>query len=284
MQKEFAGTLGPQRGDQMLELPGQMQVTLVSFYGEEKPAELAQLIISLQDMLASALGSGFRAYELRQVHGTLVGIEGYRVGTAIQNLNSGLQVDARSLLSFIRSDDFPSIQVRVGGYQHHKEFPFKSRGMHPYLRSFSVQGDIAVATGWPINSGFPNSIDDLRRRFDSELNVRHKYHRRQDDRDNDFFFALGRIDRRRTDALQLQGVVEQARSSLAGLDGVLATVSADTLRLVAYLDPQLPTETSAWFAIKDPALTAERFLALYPPVPASSAKPRRLLGRAGRAK
>ena len=283
MQKEFAGTLGPQRGDQMLELPGQMQVTLVGFYGEDKPAELAQLIIYLQDMLVSALGSGFRSYELRQVHGTLVGLEGYRVGTAIQNLNSGLQVDARSLLSFIRSEDFPSIQVRVGGYQHHKEFPFKSRGMHPYLRSFSVQGDIAVAMGWPvINSGFPNSIDDLRRLFDSEVNVRHKYHKQQNDCDNDFFFVLGRIDRRRTDTFQLQGVVEQARLSLAGLEGVLATVSADTLRLVAYLDPQLPTETSAWFAVNDPALTAERFLALYPSVPASSARPRRPRGRADR--
>jgi hypothetical protein len=66
------------------------------------------------------------------------------------------------------------------------------------------------------------------------------------------------------DAIRLQGVMEQARLSMAGLDGVIATISANTLRLVAYLDPQLPMETSSWFAVKDPALTAERWLALYP--------------------
>jgi hypothetical protein len=250
----------------MRELPGQMQVTLVCFYGPEKPAELAQLITALQDNLASALGSGFRSYQLEQVHGTLVGLEGRRVGAAIQNQGSGLLVDPARLLSFIRSDDFPKIQVRVGGYRHNEEFPFKSRGMHPYLRSFSVQGDIAVAMGWPVNPGFPNCLDDLRWRFSSALNVRHKYHKQEDDCDNDFFFVLGRIDRRRIDAFRLQGAVEQTRLSLAGLDGVLATISADTLWVVAYLDPQLPLETSTSFAAKDPALTAERLLALYPSI------------------
>jgi hypothetical protein len=251
----------------MLELPGQMQVTLVAFYGE-KPAELTQLIISLQNMLASALRSAFRPYQLEQVHETPVGLEGHRVDTTIQNLNSGLRVDPSGLLSFVRSDH--SIRVRVGGYQHHKEYPFKSRGMHPYVRSFSVQRDIAVAMGWPVDdSGFPNSIDHLRWRFNSQLNVRHKWHKQAGDCDNDFFFVLGRVDRRQIDAFRLQRVVEKARLSLAGLDGVLATIGADTLQFVAYLDPQLPIETSCSFAVNDPALTAERLLVLYPSIASS---------------
>jgi hypothetical protein len=248
----------------MVELPGQMQVTLVAFYGD-KPPELAQLITYLQDTLASSLGAAFRPYQLEQVHGTLVGLEGNRTGSTIQNVNSGLPVDASRLLSFLRSD-FPSITVRVGGYPRHQEFPFTSRGMHPYLRSFSVQDEIALAMGWPVDSGAVNSLDHLRWRFASELNVRHKWHKQEGDCDNDFFFVIGRVDRRLLNTTRLQGVAEHVRVSLAGLDGVLATIGPATLRLVAYLDPQLPTETSLWLAVDDPTLTAARLLALYPSI------------------
>ena len=254
----------------MLELPGQMQVTLVAHYGH-KPAELAQLIADLQDMLASPLRSAFQPYQVGQVHGTLIGLEGYRVGGKVRNDESQLLVDLEKLLSFVRSE-IPSIKVRVGGYRHNQEFPFSSRGMHPYIRSFSVQQEIAVAIGWPVD--YSNSIDDLRWRFAEVLNVRHKWHKQVGDCDNDFFFALGRVDHQRTDTTQLQGVAEQVRSSLAERDGVLLTIGVDTLRFVAYRDTRLPLETSCWFAVTgEKSLTAERLLALYPnkPVPADYA-------------
>ena len=98
----------------MLELPGQMQVTLVAHYGH-KPAELAQLIADLQDMLASPLRSAFQPYQVGQVHGTLIGLEGYRVGGKVRNDELQLLVDLEKLLSFVRSE-IPSIKVRVGGF------------------------------------------------------------------------------------------------------------------------------------------------------------------------
>jgi hypothetical protein len=241
-----------------------MQVTLAAYYGD-KPAELAQLIADLQAMLASALRSAFQPYQVGQVHGTLIGLEGYRVGEKVKNNQSQLLVDPQKLLSFARSE-IPAIKVRVGGYGHNQEFPFSSRRTHPYIRSFSVQQEIAVAIGWPVD--YSNSIDELRWRFAEVLNVRHKWHKQVGDCDNDFFFALGRIDHQRTDAMQLQGAVEQVRSSLAELDGVLLTISVDTLHFVAYQDTRLPPETSCSFAVTgEKSLTAKRLLALYPNKP-----------------
>ena len=253
----------------MLEIPGRMAVTLVCYYGEKFP-ELIDLVRELQDILAKYLRSSFRSYQLEQVHGTIVGLEGRRVGVKIRNLNSAeigttSEMDPLALLSFLRSPEFPSIQVRIGGYRHHQDYPFESRGMHPYLRSFSIQGEIAVAMGWPVlKSHFPNSLDELRWQFDSRLGIRHKWHKKPGDKDNDFFFVLGRIDHRVVNAVRIQQAVEQIRLFLAGLDGIIVPISADTLQVVGYLDPQLPRETSCWFNVKDSTLTPERLLNLYP--------------------
>jgi hypothetical protein len=254
----------------MLELPGKMQATLVSHYGE-KSSELSDLIRESQDILARCLGSSFYPYQLHQVHGTVIGLEGHRTETKIRNLNSaeagvGSEVDPSALLSFLRGPEFPSIRVRIGGYRYHQHYPFTSREMHPYLRSFSIRGDIAVAMGWPVGgSNFPNSLDGLRWQFDSRLGVRHKWHRKPDDTDNDFFLALGRLDRRLLSATRIQHVSEQVRLFLAGLDGIIVPIGINTLKIAAYLEPQLPLETSCWFEVKDSRLTPERLLGLYPP-------------------
>lgn len=171
----------------MLEIPGKMQVTLVAFYGE-KPKELLHLIQYLQNLLAERLLSAFHPYQLEQVHGTIIGLEGHRGDTSIHNLNSDAAVAPSLLLSFLRSPDFRPTTVRIGGYRHYHEYPFQSRGMHPYLRSFSIQGAIAVAMGWPASeSQFPTSLDELRRQFESRLAVRHKWHRKPGDVDNCVF-------------------------------------------------------------------------------------------------
>ena len=49
--------------------------------------------------------------------------------------------------------------------------------------------------GWPNEDGsYPNSLDLLRRTF-REYGISHKWHRTDDEIDNDFFFVLGTIDR-----------------------------------------------------------------------------------------
>src|SRR5262245_5701726 len=53
----------------------QMQVTLVAHYGG-KPVALSALVQHLQGKLHELLGPAFLAYELEQVHGTVIGFEG----------------------------------------------------------------------------------------------------------------------------------------------------------------------------------------------------------------
>jgi hypothetical protein len=255
----------------MLELPGKMQATLVSHYGE-KSSELSDLLRESQHILVRCLGSSFRPHQLQQVHGTIIGLEGHRSETKIRNQNSAeagivSEVEPSALLRFLRGPEFPSIRVRIGGYRYDQHYPFTSRGMHPYLRSFSIQGEIAVAMGWPVvGSDFPTSLDGLRWQFDSSLGVRHKWHRKRDDTDNDFFLALGRVDHRFLNATRIQHASEQVRLFFAGLDGIIVPVGIDTMKIVGYLESQLPLETSCWFEVKDSRLTPERLLGLYPPL------------------
>jgi len=255
-----------------------MQLTLVSHYGE-KERELTDLIKRIQDMLAEHLKSDFRPYQPEQVHGTVVGLEGHRKGDKVRNKNSQdlgpakqSLFDVAELLEFLKGDEFPTIDIRIGGYRRDVDYKFESRGQHPYVRSFSIQDTkdrpaIGVAMGWPVlGETFPDSINELRWRFDS-MGIRHKWHKKNDDRDNDFFFVLGRIDRRFAKDPQVQLASERARVLLAGIEnGTRVQVCRDTLHIVAYLDPQLPLETSSVYRVTDPKLRAEDLLDLWEPI------------------
>jgi hypothetical protein len=241
---------------------GKMQVTLVSHYGE-KPDELEGLIRSCQELLSFGLAARFRPYPVEQVHGTIIGLEGHRKSGRLLNRNSGKQVHPKALLRFLR-EQFPVIEIRIGGYRHRASYGFQSRGTHPYFRSFSIQGKIAVAMGWPVQGDtFPNSIDDLRWRFSRDFGVRHKWHKTKDAVDNDFFLVLGRVEES-IDRFRLDHAVTEVRTFLSGLEGVHVRIEKDTLRVVAYMDDQLPPETSWVFSVDDPLLTSDRLLAYYP--------------------
>ncbi|MFI5460297.1 MAG: hypothetical protein ACHRXM_33185, partial [Isosphaerales bacterium] len=126
---------------------------------------------------------------------------------------------------------------------------------------------IGVAMEWPVlGKTFPDSINKLRWRFNS-MGIRHKWHKEIGDRDNDFFFVLGRIDRRFASDLQVQRASEEARVFLAGIEnGTRVQVFRDTLQIVAYLDPQLPLETSCAYRVTDPRLRPEDLLDLCEPL------------------
>jgi hypothetical protein len=233
-----------------------LQVTLVSHYGE-KPPRLSALVRYLQQKLLDLFGPLYRPYEIAQVHGTIIGLGGCRLGETVRNANSGMAMDLARLVEFLRSQQLQSIQVRVGGYQSGGEYPFRSRNTHPYLRSFSIQGDVAVAMGWPIQgSDFPNSLDQLRRRL-QEFGVRHKWHRTDAEIDNDFFFVLGTLDRGAIDQAGLDSSTALIRAELAVYGSTPVEISRDTLRLVGYSDTQLPRDTSCWYELDEPALVAK---------------------------
>ncbi|HMJ91524.1 MAG TPA: hypothetical protein VK530_17000 [Candidatus Acidoferrum sp.] len=212
-----------------------MQLTLVSHYGA-KPARFAALLSELQSQLAATLGANFTPYHLYQIHGTIVGLEGEgeRAGLRIRNENFRRHRDVERFM------DFPQIVglvravkpfcIRVGGFQHSADYDFTSNGAHPFIRSFSIQGTIAVAMGWPwANGRCSDALFKLRKSLEG-CGVLHKWHRRESDRDNDFFFVLGRVSRERVTGDCLKEAEEILRRQLAAREPIELEVNCDTLR------------------------------------------------------
>lgn len=245
-----------------------MQVTLVAHYGT-KPIELSDFIRACQDEIAGLLLSTFHPYDIEQAHGTIIGLEGNCTGEEILNKNfEDLRGEKKpmnfdQILDFLRSTDALPIQIQIGGFRPYDNYPFTSRGQHPYFRSFSVRGQIAVAMGWPASAEqYPNSLHKLRREL-QKANVLHKYHKSLDDIDNDFFFALGRVDRNCVKEIMIQKVEETLRIYLAGLRPIVIPVGKEELSIVGYLDPQLPLATSISYPLLDDELDGKRIRGLY---------------------
>jgi hypothetical protein len=251
-----------------------VQVTLVGYYGP-KPGELSELIRGCKDKVAGRLLSRFHPYDIEQVHATVIGLEGDRVGEGTLNRNFLELRQQRRPMNFeeflvsLKSSAKLPMQIRIGGFRPHEKYPFTSRGQHPYFRSFSVRGEIAVAMGWPIKKEpqkedeYPESLHELRLEL-QQANVLHKYHGHPvDDKDNDFFFVLGRVDREHISDMVIQELEESLRAYLAGLRPIFVPLSKERLSVVGYLDPQLPRATSVPFSLTDERLDAARILQLY---------------------
>jgi hypothetical protein len=239
-----------------------MQVTLVAHYGQ-KPTGLAMLLQRLQERLGDALGGAFLPYDIEQVHATIVGLEGCRADGAIRGKRSGRVINLSGIVEFLRGDAFAPIQVRVGGYRASDRHSLRSRGEHPYLRSFSIQGSTAVAIGWPVEGAHsPDSLDRLRRSLE-RFGARHKWHTTPEDVDNDCFLVLGRLDRAGIDDRVLEAAVEAIRADLAATSHAIIEIDRDTLSFVGYLDSALPCATSRRYALDEPELT-RKLDALYP--------------------
>ena len=256
-----------------MEVAGQMQFTLVAFYGP-KPPNFARLIRFCQDELSRLLISSFHPYDIEQVHGTLIGLEGVRQNGVLLNNNFWNHcsekrfMDLRQIPELLSATSFLPMKLRIGGFRHYEKQAFKSQGRHPYLRSFSVQKNIAVAMGWPVDScklgpkQYP--LDRFRRSF-QKINILHKFHKTKTDKDDDFFFVLGRVDRCDGDEFHIQKTEEILRTYMAGIQPFDLTLNLENLFVVGFLDTQLPIATSRPFTIKEvmqPAVQ-DKIMALY---------------------
>lgn len=243
-----------------------MQLTIVSHYGK-KSVELINSISILQNKLSECLGFAFKPYEMEQVHGTIIGLEGVLTAKGIlnkwfkENRNEDKYIEPEHLLRFIKSDAIKEIKLKIGGYHFHKDYGFKSREQHPFLRSFSLQGEIAVAMGWPMeNDKYVKTLYQLRKNFE-QVGILHKWHKEEYE-DNDFFFVLGRINRKYANPVVLERTASQLRLILAEIDECI-TIGKDTMSIVAYIDPQLPITTSRAFSFDDKFLTSKLINQLY---------------------
>lgn len=233
-----------------------MSVTFVSYYGV-KPTDFSDFIRLYQTKVASYFGNRFHPYSVEQVHGTIVGLEGEYVDNEVINKNfkdirgEKRPIKFKDLFAFFRSTNMLSIQVQIGGFNQYKSYGFSSNKKHPYHRSFSILGDIVLVMGWPVSiSEYPNSLDNLRRRF-QDFNVLHRYHKSPNDIDNDYYFVIGRIDRASEEHTFVQEVEESIRDSLSKIQPLVISIEKGQCSIVNYTDTRLPLITTSSFLLSD---------------------------------
>jgi len=248
--------------------PGKANLSLVTYYGD-KPPEIETLIREAQEILQDGLPLAFSKYDIRQVHATLISLEGCRTGNTIVNENYTRFCRERRIIDFskafklLKELDFLPFKVRIGGYKEHGNYPFTSRGTHPHQRSFSIQGDIAVAMGWPCDGkDYPPVLDSLRRAF-SSANILHKYHRTADDTDNDFYFVLGNLLLEKTSKPALQNTHHRMIKFLSCRDPLTVTVARKHLRVIAYTDPRVPPDSTRSYTLDEAEEKLDEIKSLY---------------------
>ena len=245
-----------------------MDFTLVAYYGE-KPPQIARLVQEVNRELRASLGGAFHPYSLQQVHATIIGLEGYRSGARIINSNYLRKcgelraLDLERVFQILEDESLLPFNITIGGFTEHGRYPFMSRSSPPHLRSFSVQGSCAVVVGWPYQNGeHSESMDKIRRAF-NQANALHKYHDSPTAEDNDFFLVLGSLDRMQVNAIRLQETIGRLQSFLIARQPTIVRVCRECLRLVAYVDPKLPRETSASYTIDEAQGKIDEIRSLY---------------------
>ena len=181
-----------------------VNVSLVAFYGD-KPPQLVALIQKLQNHLAQSVSirHGFTPYKMEQVHGTIIGCEGFKTATGVvntwfhQRIKANACIDLAGLIEYLHQQlDLP-LTIRFGGYHRRQDYHFLSRDRHPYFRSFQLQDKtteiVPVLIGWSWNDGISPILDELRHDL-QQFNLLHKYYDEPDTVDNDFYLRLGTID------------------------------------------------------------------------------------------
>jgi hypothetical protein len=197
-------------------------VTAVALYGP-KDSPLREFFPGLQSLLAEHVGTGFRPYSLEQIHGTLIiltGVPDPATGALVnQRLleRSGIarKMDLGRAMDILTAHLATPVRVRIGGWRPRDPALFRSRGLHPYQRSFSVQDGAFVLVGWPAAAlaGNGRPLDELRRGMNA-AGVFHRYHDGETDIDDDFHLVLGHHDG--APARRLERAVQAVREHLAG--------------------------------------------------------------------
>jgi hypothetical protein len=121
--------------------PGRMSVTMAACYGD-KPPTLARFIETAQARLCASVPS-FVPYGIRQVHGTIIGLEGSRLPESDGLLNANYlalrgerrRADLPRAFDLVRRAPQLPLRVQIGGFLPGTQPPFLSRGRHPYERS-----------------------------------------------------------------------------------------------------------------------------------------------------
>ncbi|MBI3984304.1 hypothetical protein HY346_03320 [Candidatus Microgenomates bacterium] len=249
---------------------------LVALYGD-KPAKLVQFIADCQAEIVSVAGSAFHPYDIRQVHATIVGVEQATESTMVnayfyEYRGKQVQMNFGDLLNFLRNSGCAPLQVQIGGFQQ-RDYPFVSHGAGPYERSFAFHGGKAVVIGWPIRGTpitnhtstainlihesqiYPNTLDKIRQAVQT-FGFLHRYYRRPEDVDNDFYFRVGLFDPESVPE-SMQSLIERTiRQFLSDLEPVVIEITLSDICLAFSDKETLPLDSTRLWSISDPNVTA----------------------------
>jgi len=224
-------------------------LTAVAFYGH-KPPQLRDLIARCQQSICARIGGDFVPYELAQVHATLIGLEGvWTEGRLVQAhfAQGGVErpLDLAGLTDFLLHTPLLPMQMRLGGFEPSQDYGFTSFGRHPAERSFDIQRTgAAVLMGWPFATArASDALYRLRREF-LRFNARHKYHRSDEDIDNDLYFVLGTLDDQAATDADRTEVTRSIRAELSNVEPIVLDLDRTWISLVTYEDRRLPPQTS----------------------------------------
>jgi hypothetical protein len=221
--------------------------TAVALYGP-KEGTLKEHLQSVQEILSKQLGDRFEPYTLEQIHSTLIRLDWFA------DELTGLAVNRR-----YHSALEPPLQIRIGGYRPGGPATFSSRGVHPYQRMFSVQGDAFVLLGWPLSTivcGISKKpLDDLRKGM-GEANILHWYHESPTDTDNDFHMVVGHHAEAAPD--RAAAAVEAVREHLSEHPTDI-TVDSQQVTIIAADSPTLAPALFAGQIAKDHSEIIELF-------------------------
>ena len=226
-------------------------VSLVAFYGE-KPSLFNLLIENIQNSLTQL--PEFTPYQIKQIHATLLGCEGW--GTAAGIISKWFYLRRKEIryldyagwLQYLQNDSCEPFDVYLGGYQSDRDYNFLSRNQHPYQRSFQLQklnetSYIPVLIGWPQKKDLITLELDQLRRDAQEFNFLHKYHERDRSIDNDCYLRLGTINSPLSTET-IATVEHQIRETLRTHSKIKLSFSQDNLAFAQYQDLSLTPETT----------------------------------------
>ena len=245
-------------------------VSLVAFYGE-KPPLLITLIQLLQTYLANCelILDRFIPYHLKQVHGTIIGCEGFKTESKIINKwfyecrQETKYIDIPRLVNHLQYQINLPLTIRFGGYDRTSNYNFLSRQQHLYFRSFQLQQTqtqtIPVLIGWSWDNDVTLAIDDLRRNL-QQFNLLHKYHQTPEAIDNDFYLRLGTIDRQLT-SQEIDAIATEIRNLLATQPPFYIPITLSDLAFARYRDLLLTPATTKVIPVTD--ISTDRLQLLY---------------------
>jgi hypothetical protein len=258
-----------------------IKVTVISLYGE-KTSDFALAVTQCQQSVTQAVGSAFTPYDLRQIHATVIGLE-RRIASAMFNANFAkhrgrdVLMEFDGYLAYLRGCGLLPFEVQIGGFAN-RDYPFTSRGIRPFERSFSVQEDKVVLMGWPIRGEpfplkappatpasfsqeariYPTTLDSIRHAA-QRFGILHGYHKALTNVDNDLFFRIGLINDPKSlkpeTKTKLESQVSNVRRDLSNQPPLVIEIRLEDICVAAYEDDRLPLESTQTWSLADSRVT-----------------------------